>query len=301
MTTHTTTRSAAAAPRPAVARRGATADPLAGRLVVNTVLGLTALYMVIPLWWLFVSATKGSGYLYHGNPLWFSNFDLGGNVSKVFTFDHAIFGTWLANSALYSLVGATAGTLLSLMAGYALAKYRFRGRETAFNAILASVLIPAPLFALPLFLLMAKLHLTNTYWSVLLPSFVSPFGVYLSRVYAAASIPDELLEAARMDGAGEQRTFFRIALPLMGPAAVTIFLFQFVAIWNNYLLPSLMLNDSAKLPVTVGLVQWRSEFANGVPPMLPITGAFLSVIPLLLAFLCLQRFWRAGLSAGSVK
>ncbi len=278
-----------------------TRSPLAGRLVVNAMLGLMALYTLVPLWWLFVSATKGEGYLYKGSPLWFSHFDLGGNLSRVFSFQDGVFASWLANSALYSLVGAAVSTLLSVMAGYALAKYRFRGRETVFNVILASVLIPAPMFALPLFLMLAQLRLTDTYWAVLLPSFVSPFGVYLSRVYASASVPDELLEAARMDGAGEQRTFFRIALPVMAPALVTIFLFQFVSVWNNYLLPALMLNDSTKLPVTVGLVQWRSEFANGVPPMLPITGAFVSLVPLLIAFIALQRFWRSGLTAGAVK
>ncbi|TPQ18997.1 carbohydrate ABC transporter permease [Streptomyces sporangiiformans] len=274
---------------------------IASKVVVNGMLGLMALYTLIPLWWLFVSATKGSGYLYTGTPLWFSHFDLFTNIRDVFSFEGGIFSTWLANSALYSFVGATVGTLLSAMAGYALSKFNFRGRESVFNVVLASVLIPAPMFALPLFLLMAKLDITNSYWSVLLPSCVSPFGVYLCRIFAAASVPDELLEAARLDGAGEQRTFFRIALPLMSPALVTVFLFQFVGIWNNYLLPSLMLNTPSLQPVTVGLVQWRSEFASGVPPLLPITGAFLSLIPLLVAFVSLQRFWRKGLTAGSVK
>lgn len=280
------------------ARRG---TDIASKVVVNGMLGLMALYTLIPLWWLFVSATKGSGYLYTGTPLWFSHFDLVTNIRDVFSFEGGIFSTWLANSALYSFVGATVGTLLSAMAGYALSKFSFRGRESVFNVVLASVLIPAPMFALPLFLLMAKLDITNSYWSVLLPSCVSPFGVYLCRIFAAASVPDELLEAARIDGAGEQRTFFRIALPLMSPALVTVFLFQFVGIWNNYLLPSLMLNTSSLQPVTVGLVQWRAQFASGVPPLLPITGAFLSLIPLLVAFISLQRFWRKGLTAGAVK
>jgi multiple sugar transport system permease protein len=280
------------------ARRG---TDIASKVVVNGMLGLMAVYTLIPLWWLFVSATKASGYLYTGTPLWFSHFDLVTNIQDVFRFEGGIFSTWLANSALYSFVGATVGTLLSAMAGYALSKFSFRGRESVFNVVLASVLIPAPMFALPLFLLMAKLDITNSYWSVLLPSCVSPFGVYLCRIFAAASVPDELLEAARLDGAGEQRTFFRIALPLMSPALVTVFLFQFVGIWNNYLLPSLMLNSSSLQPVTVGLVQWRAEFASGVPALLPITGAFLSLIPLLVAFISLQRYWRKGLTAGAVK
>lgn len=283
------------------ARANGIAAPLPGRIAVNGVLALMALYTLIPLWWLFVATTKGLGYQATGNPLWFSHFDLWANIRRVFDTDNGVFGTWVANSAIYSVGGATVSTLLSVMAGFALAKYRFRGRGAIFNVILASVLIPAPMFALPLFLMMAKLHLTNTYLSVLLPSFVSPFGVYLSRIYAAASVPDELLEAARMDGANEARVFFRIALPVMGPALVTIFLFQFVSVWNNYLLPSLMLNDSSLQPLTVGLVQWRSEFSNGIPTIVPITGAFLSLIPLMIAFVSLQRFWRSGLTAGSLK
>ncbi|MEU3497691.1 carbohydrate ABC transporter permease [Kitasatospora cineracea] len=279
----------------------AAAARLSSRIAVNGLLALFALYTVVPLWWLFVSSTKARGTEYLGNPLWFSHFDLWTNVKNTVTFSHGVFPTWLLNSAIYSLGGATVSTLLSVMTGYALAKYRFRGREAIFSVVLASVLVPAPMLALPLFLMMAKLHLTNTYWAVLLPSFVSPFGVYLSRVYAADSVPDEVLEAARLDGAGEVRTFFRIALPVMTPALVTVFLFQFVAVWNNYLLPSLMLNEDRLQPVTVGLVQWRSEFSNGVPSIIPITGAFLSLVPLVIAFVSLQRFWRAGLTAGAGK
>jgi multiple sugar transport system permease protein len=136
---------------------------------------------------------------------------------------------------------------------------------------------------------------------VLLPSVVSPFGVYLSRVYAAASVPDEIVEAGRIDGASEARIFWRVALPIMSPALVTVFLYQFVAIWHNYLLPVLMLNSDQLQPVTVGLANWRQQLNNGIPYNVTITGAFLSVFPLIVAFLILQRFWRPGLAAGSVK
>lgn len=285
-------------------RTDATRAAVTSRLGIgstNAVLLLMAFYTLIPLWWLLVSATKGLGHLNQGSPLWFSHFDLGANIARVFGTENGIFGTWVLNSLIYSVGGATVSTLVSAMAGFALAKYRFRGREAVFNVILAAVLIPAPMLALPLFLLMAKLHLTNTYLSVLLPSFVSPFGVYLARVYASASVPDELLEAARIDGAGEARSFFRVAVPVMAPALVTVFLFQFVGIWNNYLLPSLMLNDSSLQPLTVGLVRWRSEAANGIPSIVPVTASFLSLIPLVIAFLALQRFWRSGLTAGSLK
>ena len=163
------------------------------------------------------------------------------------------------------------------------------------------MLVPGTALALPLYLLMSKVSLTNSYWSVLLPSIVSPFGVYLARVYASSAVPDELLEAARVDGSGEGRTFLTISMRLMSPALVTIFLFQFVAIWNNFFLPLVMLSNEKLYPVTLGLYSWNNEY--GQAPQLVsyvIIGAAVSVIPLIVAFLSLQRFWRSGLAAGSL-
>ena len=150
-------------------------------------------------------------------------------------------------------------------------------------------------------LLLAGLLLA-AFWAVFLPSIVSPFGVYLARIYAASSVPDELLEAARLDGSNEVRTFFTVATRLMAPALVTIFLFQFVAIWNNFFLPLIMLRDASLFPVTLGLYSWNS--AIGQNPELRsfvIIGAFVSIVPLIIAFLSLQRFWSGGLAAGSIK
>lgn len=188
------------------------------------------------------------------------------------------------------------------MAGYALAKYAFPGREATFNLILAGVLVPATALALPLFLLFSRAHAVDTFWSVFLPSIVSPFGVYLARIYAAASVPEELLEAARLDGSSEFRTFFAVASRLMTPALVTIFLFQFVAIWNNFFLPLVMLQNDKLYPVTLGLYTWNSQ-TNQAPELqtFVIVGALVSIVPLILAFLGLQRFWQNGLAAGGVK
>ena len=131
---------------------------------------------------------------------------------------------------------------------------------------------------------------------------MSPFGVYLARVFAEASVPEELLEASRLDGAGEVRTFFGVSIRLMTPALVTIFLFQFVAIWNNFFLPLIMLRDEAVFPVTLGLYSWNTQ-VNQIPELrgYVLVGALLSIVPLILVFLLLQRFWRGGLGAGSVK
>ena len=231
----------------------------------------------LPLWYLFVASSKNRGDLTTTPGLWFSHFQLGTNVSDTVNRDGGIFWRWLLNSVLYAGVGAAIGTVIAAMAGYALAKYEFRGREATFNTILAGVLVPATALALPLFLIFAAVGLTNTYWSVLLPSLVSPFGVYLSRIYASASVPDALIE-------------------------VTIFLFQFVVIWNNFFLPLIMLVDRKLFPMTLGLYSWNSQTQQD--PTLAtavLTGALLSVVPIIAAFLMLQRYWRGGLGAGGVK
>lgn len=272
-----------------------------GRPAMLAVMVLFAAYTLVPVWWVLVAATKNKGYLFTTNGLWFSHFDLWTNISDVFHEQDGVFGRWLLNSVIYGIGGAAGSTVLSAMAGYALAKYQFRGRELIFNIILGAVLIPSIMFALPLYLMFSEVHLVNTYWSVLLPSVVSPFGVYLARVYAAASVPDELLEAGRMDGASEARIFWQIGVRIMSPALVTIFLFQLVIIWNNYLLPLLMLNDDNLQPVTVGLANWRDQVNGGIPYSVTITGAFLAVMPLIAAFICLQRFWQSGLTSGSIK
>jgi len=268
-----------------------------------TLLCLFTVYSLVPYFWLIVSSTKNAGDLFGTFGLWFApNFNLFSNLQQLFTYQDGIYMRWLLNTLLYAGVGAVVGTWLSSMAGYALAKYVFRGRNLMFSLVLGAILVPGTALALPLYLLMSGVGLTNTYWAVLLPSFVSPFGVYLSRIYAAAAVPDELLEAARIDGANEFRTF-TIALHLMIPALVTIFLFQFVAIWNNYFLPLVMLSDEKLFPITVGLQTWNVTTAGATKFLygLIITGALISSIPLLAGCVVLQRFWRGGLGTGSVK
>jgi multiple sugar transport system permease protein len=261
----------------------------------------SSIYFLLPVWWLLVSSTKSSGDLFTSPSLWFSHWGLAGNLHSLNSIDGGIYYRWLVNSFLYAVGGAFVATIIAAMAGYAFAKYRIRGKESMFNVVLASVLIPPPLFALPLYLLFSKIHVVNTIWAVLLPAFVTPFGVYLARIYASASVPDELLEAARLDGAGDLRIFRTIAVPIMSPAMVTIFLFQFVTIWSNFLLPSLMLASDHLQPVTVGLVNWQAQHGQIAPFSTVITGAFISVLPIIAMFLCLQRFWRSGITAGSLK
>ncbi len=208
----------------------------------------------------------------------------------------------MANTLLYAGGGAGLSVVVSGMAGFALAKYTFPGKNIAFNVMLAGVLVPGVILAIPQYLLLAKIGMTNTYLSVLLPSIISPYGIYLARIFAGASISDEVLEAARADGASEGRLFFRVALPMMRTGLVTVFLFQFVGIWNNYMLPYIMLGDDHLFPITVGLSGLLNQGASQ-PAMYTsvITGALLSILPLIALFLALQRYWQVDLSAGAVK
>ncbi|MFJ6279215.1 carbohydrate ABC transporter permease [Arthrobacter subterraneus] len=275
------------------------------RAAAMLVMGVFTLYFLTPIWWLLVTSTKTGSEITGSAALWFTPNSISTfftNLTGLFQYQDGLFVKWLVNSALYAGAGALLGTIIAAMCGYALAKYEFKGREAIFNVVLSGVLVPATALALPLFLIFSEVNLTNTYWAVFLPSLVSPFGVYLARIYAAASVPGELLEAARLDGSGELRTFFTVSTRLMAPALVTIFLFQFVAIWNNFFLPLIMLRDQALFPVTLGLYAWNSQISQ-IPELRTyvIIGALVSIVPLIIAFLGLQRFWSSGLSAGSVK
>jgi multiple sugar transport system permease protein len=273
---------------------------LGSRTVVMAVLSITALYFLVPVWWLIVSSTKSNGSLFSSNGFWFDEPQLVTNLVQLFTRQDGAFSMWMLNSLFYAGVGGVFATIFGAACGYALAKFHFRGQGIIFGSILAGVLIPSALLTVPLYLLFASAGLAGSVWSVLIPSMVSPFAVYLARVYAAASIPDELIEAARVDGAGELRIFATMALRIMSPALVTIFLFTFVGIWNNFFLPLVMLNDPGLYPVTLGLYNWYAQVQVSNYDVV-ITGSLVSVIPLVIGFLALQRFWRSGLTAGGIK
>lgn len=277
-------------------------ESLLSRSAAMLVMLICTFYFLVPIWWLFIAATKDRAQFTSTAPLWFADFNLFENIGNLAAYSNGVFFRWMLNSILYAGAGAAIATVLATMAGYAIAKYAFRGREAAFNIILGGVLVPATALALPLFLLFSQVGATNTFWSVFLPSLVSPFGVYLARIYASSSVPDEIVEAARIDGSGEVRTFFTVATRLMAPAMVTIFLFQFVSIWNNFFLPLIMLRDEELFPVTLGLYVWNTQVSQ-IPEIRAyvIIGALLSIIPLLIAFLGLQRFWRNGLGSGGLK
>ena len=280
-----------------VGQRGFSLKNLAGYIFLIVI----TIYCLTPLYWLAIAATKNNTDLFNSFGLWFADFNLVANLEQLFTREDGIYLHWIANSALYAGVGGVLGTLISVAAGYALAKYQFFGRSFLTALILGAVLVPQTTIALPLYLLISKVNLVNTYWAVLLPSLLFPIGVYLARVYANAAVPNELIDAARVDGAGELRIFGRVAMPLLLPGMVTIFLFQFVAIWNNFFLPYVVLNDQDYFPVNVGLASWNFDpAAHELLFNLIVTGSFLAVLPLIALFLFLQRYWRAGLAFGGV-
>lgn len=276
-------------------------DFSAKNLVAYLFLLMITIYCLTPLYWLAIAATKDNTDLFASVGLWFSHFDLFANLQDLFTRDNGVYLHWVGNTVLYAGIGGGLGMLISVAAGYALAKYRFAGRSLLTVLVLGAVLVPPTTLALPLYLLMSKINLTNTYWAVLLPSMLHPVGVYLARVYATASVPNELIDAARVDGAGEFRIFARVALPLLGPGMVTIFLFQFVAIWQNFFLPFVVLSDPNLYPISVGLASWNFDpAAHELLFNLIVTGSLLAVLPVIALFLFLQRYWRAGLTFGSL-
>jgi len=282
-------------------RRGRAARRLPAVLGVNGLLLVGAAYMVLPLLWLVFAVTKDAGGLYGGDAFTFGGAFVD-NLRLLLGKDGGIFLRWLANSILYAGVGAVVGGFVSLMAGYAFDKFSFRGKKTLFAAVLVGVLIPNTATVIPLYLLAAAAGVTNTVWAVIVPTLCNPFSVYLARVFSAGYLPDETLEAARVDGAGPIRSFLQIGLPMLAPGFVTIALFQFVGIWNNFMLPLIMLQNRDLFPTSVGIALWQSQVQqNPEFSTLVIAGSFLSIIPLVAAFVLLQRYWRAGLSAGSVK
>jgi multiple sugar transport system permease protein len=285
--------------------RGGTALRPRKSWVLTAAMSLLFIYSLLPLFWLLINSTKTQGALFSSFGLWFSGpFALWDNIVQVFTYDDGMFARWLLNTLLYVVVGAGGSTFLATLAGYGLAKFDFPGKKATFALIIAAVAVPGSALAVPTFLLFSQLGLTNTPWAVFIPSLVTPFGLFLMWSYSQEAVPNELLEASRMDGAGEFRTFFTISSRLLAPGVVSVLLLEIVGTWNNYFLPLIMLSDPKWYPLTVGLNQW-SEQANTAGGdavfNLVITGSLLTIIPIIVAFLFLQRFWQSGLAAGSVK
>jgi multiple sugar transport system permease protein len=269
------------------------------------VAGLAAIYVLAPIYWLVVASSKNSSQLFSSSTFlpashlsWVTNFRL------LFSVDGGYFKYWLLNSVIYAVLTAALATTVSTLCGYALAKYRFRGRRLVLGLVLGSLLVPSTALVVPLFLLEHDVGLINSYQGVILPLLVYPFGVYLMSLFAADAVPDSLVDAARVDGAGELRAFWKVSRPLLMPGMVTLFLLSFIGTWNNYFLPLVLLGTTTRFPLTVGLSAWASDLnlAGAGQPLYPevILGSLVSVLPMLILFPFLQKYIARGLTFGAI-
>ena len=277
------------------------------KIILTLLLLVFLVYAFIPLVYLVLSATKTNGDLFTTFGFGFgTEFNLWQNLSDLFARDNGVFLRWMFNSVLYATISGVGAALLATAAGYAFAKFKFRGRNLTFGLVLGAVFVPQTALVVPIFLLLALSGLSDNPLGVILPSMISPIGVYLMRVYIEQGVDDELLDAARIDGAGEFVIFRAILLRLVAPGMVTVALLSFVGTWNNYFLPLIVLRSQEYQPITVGLATWYQLAQQGggggqVLFSIIITGALVSIIPVIVVFLLLQRFWQGGLTAGAIK
>ena len=266
------------------------------RIAINLLLVLCALLTAFPLVWMLSVSFMVPGEASHFPPPLIPRAPTLANYEQLFA--HAGIGRYFLNS----LGLAIAATMLSLAfnvgAGYAFAKLRFRGRERIFRLLLGALVIPGQVAMLPLFLILKQMGLVNTYIGVLVPAAASIFGIFLVRQYAL-TIPDALLEAARLDGASELRIFRSIVLPLLGPILVTLAIFSFLGSWNDFMWPLIVLTDKDLYTLPVALASLSREHVQDNEMMM--AGSVLTIVPVLLLFLVLQRYYIQGLLVGSVK
>ena len=270
----------------------------------TAVLLVAAACVLIPIYWLVVASSKDTSQLFSTNTFLPSHLSWAANFSSLFSYESGDYKWWLMNSFIYSSVTATLATVVSTMAGYGLAKYEFGGRRAALGLVVGSLMVPATALVVPLFLLEHYMGLTDTYQGVILPLIVYPFGVYFMSIYAAEAVPDALLESARIDGAGEFRALWKVGRPILAPGMATLFLLSFIATWNNYFLPLVLLGTETRFPLTVGLSAWAAtlnEVGAGEPLYSNlILGSLISVLPMLVLFPFLQKYVARGLTFGAI-
>jgi multiple sugar transport system permease protein len=265
-------------------------------VLVNGALVLLALFALFPLLWMLSVSFMHPGEASTLPPPLLPRDPTFANYRELF--ERAGMGRHLANSVLAASAITFLSLAFNLAAGYAFAKLRFVGRDRVFRTLLAALVIPAQVAMIPLFLIMKWLHLVNSYGGVIVPAMATVFGIFLVRPYAR-SIPDELLEAARIDGAGEWRIFATIVLPLLKPIIVTLAIFTFLASWNDFMWPLIVLSDQAWQTAPVALAALSREHVQDNELMM--AGSVVTILPVLALFLALQRHYLEGLLLGSVK
>jgi multiple sugar transport system permease protein len=271
-------------------------NPRLTKAAINGLLIGASIIALFPLlWMLSVSFMQPGAASTLPPPLWPAHATLG-NYHQLFV--RAGMGHYLFNSLLVSSSITLLSLALNLMAGYAFAKLRFAGRERLFKLVIGMLIIPAQVAMLPLFLMLKDLRLVNSYGGVIIPAMATAFGIFLVRQYARG-IPDELIEAARIDGASEWRIFMQIVLPLLKPIMVTLAIFSFLTAWNDFMWPLIVLTGQEHYTLPLGLASLAREHAQDSELMM--AGSVVTVLPVLLLFLALQRYYIEGLLLGSVK
>ena len=265
-------------------------------LVINGMLVVLAALSIGPLLWMLSVSFMQPGEASHFPPALLPANPGLHNYRELF--ERAGMGRYLANSAFIATVVTLLSVLLNTLAGYAFAKLRFSGRDRIFRALLAALVIPGQVAMMPLFLLLKQMGLINTYAGAIVPGLASIFGIFLVRQYAR-SIPDDLLDAARIDGAGELRIFFQIVLPMLKPVLATLAIFTFMGAWNDFMWPLIVLTDQQHYTLPVALASLSREHIMDFEMMM--AGSVVTILPVLLLFLALQRYDIQGLLVGSVK
>jgi len=274
--------------------------------LLTTCCVLFALFTLIPILWMIINSTKTQANIFQSFGFWFASpFDFFHTFANLFrdVDGDGTYFRWLANTVVYSAVAGFGSTVLAALGGYGFARFEFRGARLFFAVVIAGLLVPITLVAVPLYLVYAKVHLINSIWGMILPSMVAPVGLYLMRTYVDLSIPRQLLDAARIDGASEARIFYRVALPLMVPGLMTVLLLSIATTWNNYILPLILFSSNNLYPATVGMGLWLQHAGNsGDANLFPllVTGGLMTIIPMVALFAVLQRYWRGGLLLGGL-
>ena len=269
-------------------------DPAA--VAINTALAVAAVFALFPLLWMVsVSFMQPGAASSYPAPVLPAQATLD-NYRQLFA--QAGMGRYLLNSLAIACIVTAISVLFNVMAGYAFAKLRFAGREALFRSLLAALVIPGQVAMMPLFLMLKAMGLVNTWAGVIVPGMAGVFGIFLVRQYAK-SLPDALLEVARMDGAGELRIFVSVILPLLKPVLVTLAVFAFLGSWNDFMWPLIVLTDGELYTAPVALASLSLEHVQDSELMM--AGSVVTVLPVLLLFLALQRQYMEGLLAGSIK
>lgn len=256
---------------------------------------LLALSFLFPLYWIITGSFKSQMVAVSATPAWFPLEPTVDNYIRLFK-NPAV--KWLTNTVFVSLASMVLVLLTASLAGYTLAKKRFYGRAFVFALIIASMALPKQVVLVPLVRIMDFLKLSDNPWAVILPTVGWPFGIFLMKQFSE-SIPNEVLESARIDGAGELRTFVSIVTPIIKPAFGALGIFTFINTWNDYFLQLIMLRSRANLTISLGIATLQSEYATNYGLQMP--GAALGSIPIILIFIFFQKYFTQGITMGAVK